>query len=145
VQSVAIDADGSYTELATGHGFAFELEAPSLEACLARAVEAFAESVADVHPSRTTESHPIEIAGATPSALLLGVLEECLRCAREGDVAVGLRGGEVADGVLRGVVETVAAGGSGSRGTVPHVLSWHEVGIDDDPASGTWRGRVVAR
>jgi hypothetical protein len=145
VRSVAIDADGSYTELATGHGFAFELEAPSLEACLARAVEAFAESVVDVHPCVVTEGHTVELAGATPSALLLGVLEECLRCAREGEVAVGLLGDEVVDGVLRGVVETVAAGGSGTRGSLPHVLSWHEVSMDDDPASGTWRGRVVAR
>jgi hypothetical protein len=143
---MAIDADGSYTELATGHGFAFELEAPSLEACLARAVEAFAESVADVHPCAATEAHAVELIGATPSALLLGVLEECLRCGREGEVAVGLLGGEVVDGVLRGVVETVAAaGGSGTRGAFPHVLSWHEVSMDDDPASGTWRGRVVAR
>ena len=142
---MALDADGSYMELATGHGFAFELEAPSLTACLSRAVEAFAESVADVHPSIVAEGHAVEITGATPSALLLGVLEECLRCAREGEVAVALENASVADGVLRGVVETVPATDSGLRGTLPHVLSWHEVGIDDDPASGTWRGRVVAR
>jgi SHS2 domain-containing protein len=142
---LALDADGSYTELATGHGLAFELEAPSLAACLARAVEAFAESVADVHPSIVAEGHEVEITGATPSALLLGVLEECLRCVREGEVAVALKNAEVAGGVLRGVVETVPASESGLRRTLPHVLSWHEVGIDDDPASGTWRGRVVAR
>ena len=145
MSSLALDANGSYTELATGHGFAFELEAPSLAACLARAVEAFAESVADVHPSIVTVGHTVEVTGATPSALLLGVLEECLRCAREGEVAVGLENAEVTGGVLRGIVETVPAVESGLRGDLPHVLSWHEVGIDDDPASGTWRGRVVAR
>ena len=142
---MALDADGEFTELATGHGFAFELEAPSLAACLARAVEALAESFADVHPSLATRSHPVEIAGATPSALLLGVLEECLRWAREGEVAVSFRGGVLTDGVLRGVLETVDARESGLHGAVPHVLSWHEVSIDDDPASGTWRGRVIAR
>ena len=142
---MALDADGSYTELATGRAFAFELEAPSLAACLARAVDAFAESVADVHPSIVTEGRAVEITGATPSALLLGVLEECLRCAREGEVAVSLEGVEIAGDRVRGVIQTAPAEESGLRGALPHVLSWHEVGIDDDPASGTWRGRVVAR
>ena len=142
---MALDADGSYTELATGAGFAFELEAPSLAAGLARAVEAFAECVADVHPSVVARSRQIKIEGATPSALLLGVLEECLRCTREGEVAVALRGAEVFEGGLRGVMDSVPATGAGLRGAMPHVVSWHEVGIDNDPASGTWRGRVVAR
>ena len=142
---MALDADGSYTELATGTGFAFELEAPSLAACLARAVEAFAECVADVHPSIVARSHPVAIEGATPSALLLGVLEECLRCTREGELAVSLRGANVVGDVLRGVMDSVTATDAGIRGAMPHVVSWHEVGIDNDPASGTWRGRVVAR
>ena len=142
---MALDPDGSYTALATGHGLAFELAGPTIAACLERAVEAFAESVADIHPSRLTTPHAVEITGPTPSALLLGVVEECLRWAREGRVAVCLHDGEVTDGVLHGVVETVAAGDAGLRGALPHVLSWHEVSMDGDPASGRWRGRVVAR
>jgi len=73
------------------------------------------------------------------------VLEECLRCTREGELAVSLRGADVVGDVLRGVMDSVTATDAGIRGAMPHVVSWHEVGIDNDPASGTWRGRVVAR
>jgi len=127
-----------------GHHLAFEFDGPTLAACLGRAVEVFAESVADIHPSLVADTHEVELAGTTPSALLLAVLEECLRRGREGEVAVGLDA-IVADGVLSGVVATVPAGDPHVTATLPHVLSWHEVCLEPAGDNGHWRGRVVAR
>jgi len=126
------------------HHLAFEFDGPTLAASLGRAVEVFAESVADVHPSLVAEAHEIELAGATPAAMLLAVLEECLRRGREGELAVGLEV-TVADGVLRGVVGTVRADDPHVGASLPHVLSWHEVSLEPDGSNGGWRGRVVAR
>lgn len=128
-----------------GHGLAFDFDGPSLAATLSRAVEVFAESVADVHPSLVAAHHRVELAGATPSALLLAVLEECLRRGREGEVAVGLDASVVDGGVLRGTVATVPADDPHVAATLPSVLSWHEVSLEPDGTDGAWRGRVVAR
>lgn len=127
-----------------GHHLAFEFSGPTLAATLGRAVEGFAESVAEVHPSLVTARHDLEVTGATPSALLLAVLEECLRRGREGEVVVGLDAASVDEGVLRGVVTTVPATDPHVAATLPHVLSWHEVSLEPDGGEG-WRGRVVAR
>lgn len=128
-----------------GHHLAFEFDGPSIGSTLGRAVEVFAEAVADVHPSLVAEPHAVELTGATPAALLLAVLEECLRCGREGRVAVGLDC-TVTDGVLRGTVTTVPADDPHVAAALPSVLSWHEVSLDPAPSDGgRWRGRVVAR
>ena len=129
---------------AVGQQLAYDFEGPTLAASLGRAVEGYAESVADVHPSLTPDRHDIELTGATPSALLLAVLEECLRRGREGLVAVALEGTVVDDGVLRAVVSTVPAHDPHVAAALPHVLSWHEVSLEPDDVGG-WRGRVVAR
>ena len=122
----------------------FEFEGPTLAATLGRAVEVFAESVADVHPSLVAAAtHDVELAGATPSALLLAVLEECLRRGREGEVAVTLDA-TVADGVLHGVVGTVPVADPHVEAALPHVVSWHEVCLEPDGERGAWRGRVCA-
>lgn len=131
-----------------GHHLAFEFGGPTLGAALGRAVEAFAEAVADVHPSMVAERHEVELLGATPAALLLAVLEECLRCGREGRVAVRLEHVTVADGVLRGVVCSVPADDPHVDASLPSVLSWHEVSLDqhgNGSSASAWRGRVFAR
>jgi hypothetical protein len=127
-----------------GHHLAFEFHGPTLAATLGRAVEVYAESVADVHPSLVASSHPVELAGATPPALLLAVLEECLRCGRDGDVAVGLDA-TLADGILRGSLSTVPAHDPHVAAALPHVVSWHEVSLEPTGNGDGWRGRVVAR
>ena len=126
------------------HHLAFDFDGPTLAASLGRAVEVFAESVADVHPSLVADTHAVELAGATPAALLLAVLEECLRRGREGEVAVTLDA-TVDDGVLQGVVATVPAADPHVAAALPHVLSWHEVSLEPAGPDGAWRGRVVAR
>jgi len=128
-----------------GHHLAFEFDGPTIGATLGRAVEVFAEAVADIHPSLVADAHPVELTGATPAALLLAVLEECLRCGREGRVAVGLDCA-VLDGVLRGSMATVPLDDPHVAAALPSVLSWHEVSLDPAPSDGgRWRGRVVAR
>lgn len=127
-----------------GHHLALEFGGPTLAAALARAVEVFGDAVADFHPSLVAARHEVEIAGSTPAALLLAVLEECLRRGREGEVAVALDDATVADGVLRGVLATVPADDPHVAASLPRVLSWHDVSLDDGNDGG-WRGRVVAR
>lgn len=121
----------------------FEFEGPTLAATLGRAVEVFAESVADVHPSLVAATHDVHLAGSTPSALLLAVLEECLRRGREGEVAVTLDA-TVDDGVLHGVVGTVPVADPHVEAALPHVVSWHEVCLEPVDERGAWRGRVCA-
>jgi hypothetical protein len=130
---------------AVGHHIALDFDGPTLAAALGRAVEAFAEAVADVHPSLVTEVHAVELAGVTPAALLMSVLEECLRRGREGQVAVALDGEVAADGVLRGVVATVEVADPHVAATLPTVVSWHEVSLEHGGQGGGWRGRIVAR
>jgi hypothetical protein len=130
---------------ADGNHIALDFDGPTLAAALGHAVEGFAEAVADIHPSLVADVHVVELVGATPAALLLAVLEECLRRGREGQVAVGLDGEVMENGVLRGIVATVPADDPHVAATLPHVLSWHEVSLEPDGVGGGWRGRVVAR
>ncbi|MGH9138506.1 MAG: archease [Acidimicrobiales bacterium] len=142
---MTLESDGSFKDLASNHPLAVEVAGPTMEACLARAVEAFAEAVADVHPSMEASTRPLRIAwSSTPSALLLAVLEECLRRGREGEVAVGLLDAAVEDGHLQGALQTVPASDPRLRARPRRVVSWHEVSLDRDGDDG-WRGRIVAR
>ena len=125
----------------------FEFDGRSLAAALERAVERFADAVADVHPSMAAaaEDVDIEVNATTPPALLLAVLEECLRRGHEGRLAVGLDA-TVDDGVvLRGRLSTVALDDPRVTADLPTVLSWHELSLGHDGEVGGWRGRVVAR
>lgn len=140
---MTLESDGSWTDLGSGRVVAFEFHAATVEACLARAVEGFAAAFAEAHPSVEACGHPVVLTGTTPSALLLAVLEECLRRAREGEVAVGFGSATLDGDIVRGTVEVVPAAEPRVHASLPHVLSWHEVSLDPD-ADG-WHGRVVAR
>lgn len=138
------DTDGSWSRLSNGpHVVAYEFAAPSIEAALGRAVEGFADAVVDVHPSTTTARHAAVLTADTPSALLLAVLEECLRCGKEGRIPVALVGPALSGSELRTEIDTVPADDPHVHGELPHVLSWHELTMETDPDGG-WKGRVVA-
>jgi len=112
---------------------------------LARAVEGFAEAFTDVHPSLQPTRRTIALAAPTPAGLLLAVLEECLRCGSDGEVAVGLAGARIDEnGTLRAEVQVVPADDPHVNGVVPPLLSWHEVSLAAH-ADGEWVGRVAAR
>ncbi|MBA2281846.1 MAG: archease [Acidimicrobiia bacterium] len=140
---MSVDVGGSWSALVDGHPIAFEFHGPTLEASLAGAVEGFADAVADVHPSLVAQEHPVELVGTTPAALLLAVLEECLRRGREGEVAIALVPGRLRGEVLPAVVRTVPCDDPHVEARLHPVVSWHEVSLD--PVVDGWRGRVVAR
>jgi hypothetical protein len=141
---VTVDAGGDWIGGTAGHAVAIEFSAPTLEAGLARAVEGFADALGEIHPSMATERHGFEARAATPSALLLAVLEECLRCRLEGRYAVGLTDAVIVDDLLSAGIDTVAADDPRVHTAVPPVISWHEVSLEP-AAGGAWTGRIVAR
>lgn len=139
-----VDSGGEWSGRSEGHTVTVELRAPSIEAGLARAVEGFADALGEVHPSATTEQHRVEVTGATPSALLLAVLEECLRTRRDGRLAVTLTDAALDGDELEATVHTVELGPHNGRATLGSVISWHEVTLEPG-TDGDWSGRIVAR
>lgn len=127
-----------------GHAIAVEFSGPTLEATLARAVEGFAESFVDIHPSLVAGHHPFEVVAPTPSGLLLAVLEECLRSRHDGTVAVGLSDLVIEGDSLRAAMDTVQADQPHVHSELAPVISWHEVTLEPCPDGG-WSGRIVAR
>lgn len=141
---MTVEAEGEWSGIAERHSLAIEFSGPTLAATLARAVEGFADAVSDIHPSMVAERHTVELRAPTPSAMLLAVLEECLRCRREGRFAVGLAEPTIEGDVLRAGVDTVPADDPHVQTSLPPVISWHEVCVEAGP-SGEWSGRILAR
>ena len=139
-----MDADGDWTGVLGGHAIAVEFCGPTLEATLSRAVEGFAESFVDIHPSVAVAHHPFSVSASTPSGLLLAVLEECLRSRRDGTVAVGLSDLVVDGDTLAADLDTVDAEHPHVHSDLGPVISWHEVTLEPGPDGG-WIGRIVAR
>lgn len=139
-----VDSGGEWSGRSEGHTVTVELRAPSIEAGLARAVEGFADALGEVHPSAATEQHRFTVTSPTPSGLLLAVLEECLRCRRDGQLAVTLTDAELDGDELQATVHTVEHGAHRGRATLGSVISWHEVALEPG-ADGDWSGRIVAR
>src|SRR5688500_11358911 len=127
---MTVEAEGDWSGLGGGPPLAVEFSGPTLEATLTRAVEGFADALGDIHPSMLAERHAFEARAVTPSALLLAVLEECLRCRREGRFAVGLVDPVVVDDVLTASLDTVAADDPHVQPSLPPVISWHEVTLE---------------
>ena len=140
-----VDAGGEWSSGSSeGHTLAVDLHAPSFEAALARAVEGFADALGEVHPSVTMEQHQLATSGSSPSAQLLAVLEECLRCRRDGRLAVTLSDVEQDGDELFAVIHSVPVSAEHQHAQLGAVVSWHEVTLE--PADdGAWSGRIVAR
>lgn len=141
---MTVEAEGDWSGLAGAHALAVEFSGPTLEATLTRAVEGFADALGDIHPSMIAERHQFRAQAPNSSALLLAVLEECLRCRREGRFAVGLADPVVTGDLLSAGIDTVAADDPHLQASLPPVISWHEVTLEPG-ASGDWSGRIVAR
>jgi SHS2 domain-containing protein len=141
---VTVDAEGDWSGGLGCHAIAVEFSGPTLEATLARAVEGFAESFVDIHPSVVAAHHPFQVRAPTPSGLLLAVLEECLRSRHDGTVAVGLSDLVIEGDSLRAAMDTVQADLPHVHSELAPVISWHEVSLEPAPGGG-WAGRIVAR
>jgi hypothetical protein len=138
---MAVEADSSYRYLGNGTGLVLEVRGPTVGSCLARAVEGFSATFADVHPSVVGGDHCIRIDDASPSELLLAVLEEALRLGRQGRLAVTAAARD-GDGRTDIVFETVPFAAARLAGELPPALAWHDVRLEPD--GDVWLGRAVA-
>lgn len=140
-----VDAGGEWSSGSSeGHTLSVELSAPSFEAALARAVEGFADVLGEVHPSVPMDEHQLATSGSSPSAQLLAVLEECLRCRRDGRLAVTLTDVEHDGDELFATVHSVPVDPDHDHHVLGPVVSWHEVTLES-ANDGSWSGRIVAR
>lgn len=138
---MAVERNSEYRHLGVGDGLALEVSGPTIEACLARAIEGLADGFADVHPSRNGEIRPIELEGTTPSRLLRALLDESVRLLSEGGLVILLTECTVTDGSLLGRWEVVTLDAS-RPATAPWRLRWHEASLEPDGAG--WAGRAIA-
>jgi hypothetical protein len=141
---VTVGANGEFSGGATGHALAIEFSAPTAVEGLARALEGFADALGEIHPSMVTERHSFRVEATTEAAMLLALLEECLRCHREGRYVVALVDALIVDDLLQADIDTVSADDPHVHVTLPPVISWHEVSLEPDDTGG-WSGRIVAR
>lgn len=139
-----VDAS-SFRYLGNGTALALEVTGPTIESCLARAVEGFAGAFADVHPSLLGRRHRLELRAGSPAGLLRALLEEAIRLGARGELALALTEAAVdEDGGMRGAVEAVPMSEARVYGTAPAVRSWHDLTLERCRAGTGWIGRVVA-
>ncbi|HEX9995381.1 MAG TPA: archease [Acidimicrobiales bacterium] len=137
--------DGSrFRYLGTGAALAMEVTGPTVESCLARAVEGLGNAVAIVHPSVAcrTVAVAVHAPGRSPAALLRAVLEAAAdRLANHGEVPLALDG-VVRDGAtVRARLEVAPL--SAARPPSPaRAPTWH--GVDLHRNGQGWHGVVVA-
>lgn len=136
---MALDVESSYRFLGTGDGLALEVSGPTMVDCLARAVEGLSASHVDVHPAVIASKHPLDVdTDASPAALLLAVLEGCMRLGQDGHAPVSLS----VDDVTGISIEAVPARSARLLEPWPPVLVWHELALEQ--VDGGWRGRIIA-
>jgi hypothetical protein len=143
VKVAGVDAS-SYRYLGNGTALALEVTGPTIESCLARAVEGFAGAFADVHPSLLGRRHRLELRAGSPAELLRALLEEAIRLGAGGELALALTEASVDGDGMRGEVEAVPMDEARVYGTAPAVRSWHDLTLERCRASTGWIGRVVA-
>ena len=140
---MAIDADSSYRYVGSGPALALEVHGPTMESCLARAVEGIAAAYGDVHPSIVGKRVEVVVHHASPAAMLRDVLDAARSLRGAGRVPVGVDRAELHDD--RGLVvsfEVVPADGAGVVIDVRAVPDWEHVALER--IDGHWVGRLVA-
>jgi hypothetical protein len=138
---MAAEAEGEYRHVGAGTRLALEVTGPTVEACLARAVEGLADRVADVHPSRNGTIRSVVVVGESPSDLLRGVLDESIRLLVRGELPVLLTECSLGVTGVNGEWEVVDLGGA-SPEVKPWRLRWLDVRLE--PNGEGWVGRMLA-
>lgn len=133
---------GTHRIVGRGSDVAIEVEGPTMEACLAAALEGFAAALATVGSDTQRQHREITVAGDGPADLLVGLVDEAiLLLDAEGLLAVDLRGPGVDEDGLHATVDLVALDAVRVHGTAPKAATWHGARL-----AGTgdrWTGHVM--
>lgn len=138
---MAVEGTGEYHHLGVGESLAIEVSGPTMEACLARAIEGVAARFADIHPSQYGELRSVVVIGSSPSKLLHSLLSQSVRLLRSGELAVQLVDCMVAEGRLNATWEVVRLDAIRPARS-PRRLRWHDVCLEPDRTG--WTGRAIA-
>lgn len=135
------DDGSSFQYLGHGDGIAVQVAGPTVESCLARAVEGVGNAIASVHPSVASRPVAVAVEGDSPAELLRCLLDAVAeRLDRHGEVALGLadpvHDGRSLHATLR--VVPLAATRGPRRSGPPSPLD-----VDLRPNGDGWRGVVV--
>jgi len=139
---VALDAESSYRYVGGGPVLALEMSGPTMESCLACAIEGVSAAFAEVHPSITGRRVEIGVDAASPAAMLRDVLEITASLRANGDVPVTVERAELIDGRLVVALEVVPAGAARALVDWRSTIDWQHLALER--RDGHWVGRVVA-
>ena len=139
---MAIEAESGYRYLGSGGALALEVTGPTMESCLARAVEGLADACGDVHPSVVGRRVEIVVDEAEPASVLRQVLARVAALREAGELPVRVEDTTVEGGRVTVAVEVVRAGGIRIVLDVPNELVWQHLALER--RGGHWVGRLVA-
>ena len=133
---------GIHRIVGRGSDVAIEVEGPTMEACLAAAVEGFAAALAAVDPGTRRQRRKIAVPGDAPADLLVSLMDEAiLLLDAEGLLAVGLTSPRRDGDELRAILDVVALDAVRVHGMAPKAATWHGARLarSDDH----WTGSVM--
>lgn len=133
---------GTHRIVGRGSDVAIEVDGPTLEACLAAAVEGFASALATVAPGAPRHQQPVSVPGDAPADLLVGLIDEAILLVdADGLLAVRLARPRLGGEGLRATLELVALDDVRVHGTPPKAATWHEARLA--PTGDGWGGHVM--
>ena len=139
---MAIEAESGYRYLGGGTGLALEVTGPTMESCLARAVEGLADACGDVHPSVVGRRVEIVVDEAEPASMLRQVLARVASLRENGELPVRVEDTTSVGGRVVVAVEVVRAPGIRLVMVVPPPTDWQHLALEQ--RDGHWVGRLVA-
>jgi hypothetical protein len=141
------DGESRFRYVGSGSPLAMEVTGPTVDSCLARAVEGLGNAIAVVHPSVPcrTVAVPVDDDGRTPAALLRGVLEAAVvRMSTHGEVALALAGVDRSGGTVRARLAVAPLSAARPPVATTRPPRWHGIDLHPDGPGGGWHGVVVA-
>lgn len=136
--------ESAFRYLGCGTALALEVSGPTVESCLARAVEGLGNAIAVVHPSVACRPVAVDlaVAGDSPAELLRAVLDAAVdRLVNDGEVALALAAVDC-DGDRMRATLSVAPLGAARPPVAAKAPTWQ--GVDLRRNGRGWTGRVLA-